>query len=279
MSPQQRAWLDTIAHAEGTFRGNSPEGYRVMFGGGLASPEELAKGHPDRVIDGGRYKSAATGRYQFMPRTWAGLGGGAMTPEAQDAGALRLMQQRGVDPSKPLDRQSVAKLAPEWASLPTLQGRSYYGQPVKGYDELSQFYSQRLQHYGKGGAPAAATVAQAPAAAVPVAAAGSAPAVAIAPPSGSSGDELAVTAAMIAELQGSSRRSRQSIAPLAGLLGSQTPQTPSLSSGLQLAGQRLGVDLAAETPSQGPDLYEQALAMVQEPVRRIGPQAIRPSAG
>ena len=39
----------------------------------------------------------------------------------------------------------VAALAPEWASLPTREGRSYYGQPVKSYSELQKTYQQGLQ--------------------------------------------------------------------------------------------------------------------------------------
>ena len=35
-------------------------------------------------------------------------------------------------------------LAPEWASFPTLAGRSYYGQPVKKYARLRSFYDVNL---------------------------------------------------------------------------------------------------------------------------------------
>ena len=38
----------------------------------------------------------------------------------------------------------AAKLAPEWASFPTLAGRSYYGQPVKRYHDLRRFYEDNL---------------------------------------------------------------------------------------------------------------------------------------
>ena len=39
----------------------------------------------------------------------------------------------------------TAKLAPEWASFPTLAGRSYYGQPVKTYSSLRSFYDVNLR--------------------------------------------------------------------------------------------------------------------------------------
>jgi lysozyme len=40
--------------------------------------------------------------------------------------------------------QLAAKLAPEWASFPTLRGRSYYGQPVKRFTNLQSFYKVNL---------------------------------------------------------------------------------------------------------------------------------------
>lgn len=133
-----------IAYAEGTDR---PDGYQTTFGYGPKL--DLNAGHPDRVQGSGPLKSAAAGRYQHMPETWIRSNGGknvAMTPANQDASALRLIRQRGVDPEKdPLTPENVAKLAPEWASLPTLAGKSYYGQPVKGFGELQSRWSKTGQ--------------------------------------------------------------------------------------------------------------------------------------
>lgn len=139
-NPLTRQWLDLIAYAEGTDPSRSGRGYDVLFGGGRFS--DLSK-HPDRVIRTESFPrgSAAAGRYQFMPGTWAGLGlGTSFGPQQQDLGAIELMRRRGVDPTKdPITAQNIAKLAPEWASLPTLQGRSYYGQPVKPLKDLYSF--------------------------------------------------------------------------------------------------------------------------------------------
>ena len=44
-----------------------------------------------------------------------------------------------------LTPQLLAKLAPEWASLPTLQAKSYYGQPVKKHQDLKAFYEKSLE--------------------------------------------------------------------------------------------------------------------------------------
>lgn len=139
--PNARKWLDAIAYAEGTDRNlTGDNGYNVIFGGGTF--KDLSR-HPDRVISGGGYSSAAAGRYQFMPDTWKGtaakLGLKDFGPAAQDLAAVQLMKQRGVDPySAPFNPQNIAKLAPEWASLPTLAGKSYYGQPVVSFGKIQK---------------------------------------------------------------------------------------------------------------------------------------------
>ncbi len=142
-NPVAQQWLDLIAYAEGTDRARKGAGYDVMFGGSRFT--DFSR-HPDRVITTPTFPrgSAAAGRYQFMPGTYAGvakqLGLKDFSPSAQDQAALELIERRGVNPY--VDRptpQTVAKLAPEWASLPTLQGKSYYGQPVKSFAELQKF--------------------------------------------------------------------------------------------------------------------------------------------
>lgn len=165
ISPRQRALLNTISYAEGTWR-NGQVGYNIMFGGGTFDP---SKGHPDRVVDGGRYKSAAAGGYQFMPFTWNGLAKQKgwdprdFSPAAQDRAALALVQRRGANSESDFSPELVNKLAPEWASFPTLKGNSFYGQPVKRYDELKRFYDSQLKLAGSGGSQAAPASAAQPA--------------------------------------------------------------------------------------------------------------------
>lgn len=161
---QERALLNTIRMAEGTWLGGDPSGYQVMFGGGKTP--SLSR-HPDTVVSSGGYRSAAAGAYQFMPGTWAPLqqrlGLKDFGPEAQDAAALALVGQRGARDL--INREGftpdvAAKLSPEWASFPTKQGKSYYGQPVKSYADLKQFYDSQIETLSKGGnTPAAATPA------------------------------------------------------------------------------------------------------------------------
>ena len=148
-----QAWLTAIRVAEGT---SGPNGYRTMFGGGLFS--DMSR-HPDRVIRSGGYASAAAGAYQFMPDTWRSVGGGAMTPIRQDRAAMALALRRGVDLSTaPFTPANVAKLAPEWASLPTLAGGSYYGQPFRSFRSLQGVFQRSLGGVGSArqliGAPA-----------------------------------------------------------------------------------------------------------------------------
>ena len=86
-----------------------------------------------------------------MPPTWdmvsRSLGLVGFHPENQDQGALYLIQRRGalsLADRGELTPELAARLAPEWASFPTLAGLSYYGQPVKRFDELRSFYEQNL---------------------------------------------------------------------------------------------------------------------------------------
>jgi hypothetical protein len=116
--------------------------------------------HPDIVNKSPDYASSAAGAYQFLTPTWRGVsqqeGLKDFGPRSQDLGALRLIRQRGVDPARdPITPQTIAKLAPEWASLPTLQGRSFYGQPVKSYGTLVNFLKQQGGFVPQNVAPAA----------------------------------------------------------------------------------------------------------------------------
>lgn len=206
ITAQQRALLDTISWAEGTWdsKGNRPR-YDITFGYQSVDP---SKPHPGRVVRSGGYASDATGAYQFRSPTWKGANGGvnvAMTPENQDRAALQLVRGRGVDPSKPLDAAALDRLAPEWASLPTAKGSSYYGQPVKNRQSLLDFYNQRL-----GAAPNPGNSSSAGAAPVVSSSPGAAPSPAAA---GGSGNEN--SAALLAALAASNGNNTELIGALA----------------------------------------------------------------
>jgi muramidase (phage lysozyme) len=142
-NPLTRQWLDLIAYAEGTDPTRSGGGYRKLFGGSEVGSLEK---HPDRVIKTASFPrgSAAAGRYQFMPATWAAAARAQnlkdFGPQSQDLAAIYLLRQRGIEPTRdPITPENIAKAAPEWASFPTLQGKSFYGQPVKSLGELQGF--------------------------------------------------------------------------------------------------------------------------------------------
>jgi muramidase (phage lysozyme) len=160
LTPERRALLATIRYAEGTWANGDPVGYRIMFGGGTFN--DLSR-HPDQVVRGWRYSSAAAGAYQFMPFTWANAAAAlklnSFGPQDQDQAALWLVQKRGA--LAEIDRgqfspSAVNRLSPEWASFPTIGGGSYYGQPVKGYRDLHRFFHERLKEYQQPVQPAVA---------------------------------------------------------------------------------------------------------------------------
>jgi lysozyme len=148
ITPERRALLNTIRYAEGTWANGEDVGYRIMFGGSLMASLDR---HPDRVNRTVGYASAAAGAYQFMPFTWSmatrALGITGFGPQVQDQAAIFLIQRRGalaLADRGTLTPELAAKLAPEWASFPTLAGRSFYGQPVKRYAQLRAFYEANL---------------------------------------------------------------------------------------------------------------------------------------
>ena len=155
LTPERRAMLNTIRYSEGTWVNGDPSGYRMLFGG---SYTPTLHRHPNRVMYSPRYASAAAGAYQFMPFTWGmvsrNLALPNFQPHSQDQGALYLIQRRGalalVDRGE-MTPELAARLAPEWASFPTLVGTSYYGQPVKRFDDLRRFYEDNLAQLRRGG--------------------------------------------------------------------------------------------------------------------------------
>lgn len=148
ITPERRALLNTIRFAEGTWNEGQDTGYRVLFGGRMVS--SLDK-HPDTLQYSSRYVSAAAGAYQFMPATWREaslkLNLRSFEPSNQDQAALYLIEKRQalqLADSGKMTPELASRLAPEWASFPTLRGGSYYGQPVRSFLELKSFYEDNL---------------------------------------------------------------------------------------------------------------------------------------
>ncbi len=144
-SPRGRALLNTIRHAEGT---KGDKGYQTIFGYDYFN--DFSK-HPNIVNRSSGYASAAAGAYQFMPNTW-GMAQKALNlsdfgPRNQDIAASYLIDRR-YPISKIMEGASLQDvlpaLAPEWASLPTREGKSFYDQPVKSFEELQKVYDTEL---------------------------------------------------------------------------------------------------------------------------------------
>jgi muramidase (phage lysozyme) len=148
--PQIRSLLDTIRYAEGT---PGEAGYRTQFTGVQFDPNKKGWAHPRQVKGSSSgYRSDAAGAYQFLSPTWDGvqkeLGLSDFSPRNQDIAALRLIERRGaLDPFLKGAKfgEIMNRLSPEWASLPTNEGKSYYGQPVKKLGDLYNYYEQRKQ--------------------------------------------------------------------------------------------------------------------------------------
>lgn len=171
---EQQALLKTLRFAEGTSKS-----YGTIFGGNvvkeleqgqltvketiaLADTGRLPKRLGGGIAPGYGKGSKATGAYQFMPDTLEGLirlgvlkPNEPFTPETQDKAALALAARRGVTADvlkkEGFSANVSAKLAPEWASVPTLGGKSYYGQPVKAMTALQKVYQQGLTSPPGGG--------------------------------------------------------------------------------------------------------------------------------
>lgn len=144
-SRNMRAFLDVIAHAEGT-----NEHYNYIFS--FATFSSYA-GHPRRLICAGGYCSDAAGRYQIKSTTWdevrRELGLTDFSPESQDRAAVQLIKWRGgysavekIDGPNSFE-DALYDVRYEWASLP----HSPYGQPIKSVGTLWQKFQEFRNRY------------------------------------------------------------------------------------------------------------------------------------
>jgi muramidase (phage lysozyme) len=139
----QKALHDSIAFAEGT-KGRGKDGYDIGFAYKKFSSCAV---HPNVKTCSGSLCSTASGRYQFLKKTWdptaTAIKAKTFEPENQEKGAEYLVKKvRKV--TVPADRalsatefsNAMKKLSYEWASLPP--GR--YGQPNRTEAALRQDY-------------------------------------------------------------------------------------------------------------------------------------------
>lgn len=164
LSPKIKAFLDTIAWAEGTA---NPNGYRMIFTGAYF---RNFQNHP-RQRRCGTYRgkslcSDAAGRYQFLSNTWNRIASKLrlpdFSPQSQDKGAIELIREQGALADVEAGRweSAIYKVAPVWSSFPTSRnGSSVHGQPYKPIGRLGSVYASNLQKYQQAGSP---VVTQAP---------------------------------------------------------------------------------------------------------------------
>ena len=147
MSNGWAKWSKVIKAGEGT---TGDRGYTTMFTGAQFS--DFSK-HPELLQTSGRHRSDAAGAYQFLSTTYnpaaKALGITDFTPASQEKVGKYLAQQRGlatdtVFTDKASFLKELDKIAPEWASMPTLAtGTSYYGQGGLTPDEAWRLYNEQ----------------------------------------------------------------------------------------------------------------------------------------
>ena len=145
MSDGWKRWSRLIRAGEGT---SGESGYNTMFTGSQFS--DTSK-HPRQINRSGDLASDAAGAYQFLSTTWDGaknaLGLTDFSPASQEKAGKYLAQQRGLATDTVFtDKQSflkeLDKIAPEWASMPTLAtGTSHYGQGGLTPDQAWNIYN------------------------------------------------------------------------------------------------------------------------------------------
>ena len=142
VTPVVKAFLDTIAYAEGT-----ENSYNYIY---THTRFSSYRNHPRAMKCSGGLCSDAAGRYQFLSSTWAYLAKKSklkdFSPASQDIACLQLIDDEGflteVENSSRYAsfERAVYGLSKQWASLPGAP----YGQPVKTMDELWRYYQSKL---------------------------------------------------------------------------------------------------------------------------------------
>jgi muramidase (phage lysozyme) len=139
MTPNQKAFLDMIAHSEGTDRYPN-QGYNTIVGGGqfigyADHPRRLVKLSPQLF-------STAAGRYQLLKRYFdaykAQLNLPDFSPASQDAIALQQIKECGAMDNIAFGEieEAIEKCAHIWASLPG----AGYGQRENKLSDLIAAY-------------------------------------------------------------------------------------------------------------------------------------------
>lgn len=151
VNKNRRAFLDMIAHSEGTAN-LGDDGYNVIVGGSLF---EGYADHPRKliVLNKKGLKSTAAGRYQLLSRYFDAykklLGLDDFSPESQDMIALQQIREcRALDDvDAGRVEQAIHKCRRIWASFPG----AGYGQHENRLGDLLTVYERAGGAYDEGG--------------------------------------------------------------------------------------------------------------------------------
>lgn len=136
-----KAFLDTIAYAEGTLLFGNEDGYNVIVGGSLFHDYS---DHPRVLVNIPNHgiKSSAAGRYQVLQRYWdhykKPLKLTDFSPSSQDAYAVNMfVETKALSYIEEGDFDEAARrVSSRWASFPD----AGYGQPEKKLEDLRHYY-------------------------------------------------------------------------------------------------------------------------------------------
>ena len=144
MTPNQQAFLDTIAHSEigDSLLAVSDNGYNVLVGSTATHPLLFNDYSTHPRIRNAAYNSDAAGRYQFMGRYWGFykklLNLPNFSPDSQDQWALQLIRESHAlaDIDAGDIESAIKKCAHIWASFPG----AGYGQHENKMDDLLAYF-------------------------------------------------------------------------------------------------------------------------------------------
>lgn len=154
MSPNLKAFLDTIAHSEigAALLAKSDDGYDVIVGSTALKPDLFRsyRDHPRKLVtltrkDGPAIPSTAAGRYQILERYFDvykhQLGLADFGKASQDAIATQLIKECKALGDIEAGRfdAAVFKCKSRWASLP---GANYPGQRMNPLADLRAAYTK-----------------------------------------------------------------------------------------------------------------------------------------
>ena len=141
---RQRAFLDTIAYAEGSK-------WDICYGGYKANYNSKSYPCPRRRLNG--ITSSAFGAFQILDTTWRANADKECMHNfskicqikianklLKSGGISKLIQSGNITPA-------INKSSRIWASMPTSRGKSAYGQPSHKLSKLLSYYNKKVNLY------------------------------------------------------------------------------------------------------------------------------------